>query len=113
LIAVGAIAIGVAFGASKLGISPWWILVPGGLATALLALLAPQEATCDAAEAVGWAYLIGVLVALASFVLTPLTAFVDAIRHRAAARLLPALPAAALAIVTFFIVVGAIGNCLD
>jgi hypothetical protein len=44
---------------------------PGGLATGLLALLSPQQGTCDAAEAVGWAYSIGALVALASFVLTP------------------------------------------
>jgi hypothetical protein len=113
LVAAGAIAIGLAFGASKLGISPWWILVPGGLAAALLALLSPQEATRDAAEVVGWTYGIGALVALASFVLTPLTAFVDAIRRRAAGRLILALPAAVFAIVTFFIVIGAVGNCRE
>ena len=103
----------LALGASRLRISAWWILAPGAAATALLALLSPAESTCDAAEAVGWTYDIAALIALASYSVATLTAFVDAMRTREARRLLPIAAALILFIAGFLIVGETIGNCLS
>ena len=103
----------VALGAFRLGISAWWILAPGAAAFALLALLSPAESSCEASEALEYTYGIAILVALASFTVTVLTAFVEAMRTGQGRRLLPIAAAVLLVIPGFFIVGEAIGNCLS
>jgi hypothetical protein len=51
LLVVGIVAVVVGGLVSRLRISPWWVLVPGGVATAVAALLYAPVADCKAADA--------------------------------------------------------------
>jgi hypothetical protein len=120
LVTIGVLAVVAATLASRFRVSPWWVLVPGAIATAVAVLFFSPVSACNAADSVEVAFGIAILVAIGFYVGTALTALVDGIRlvRRGATgpallRLLPFLLGAALAGGTFFLAIFAILSCVS
>jgi hypothetical protein len=120
LVTIGVLAVLAAALASRLRLSPWWVLLPGAIATGVAAILFSPVATCDAADSVELGFAGAILIAIGFYVGTSLTALVDAIRlvrrgakGRAALRLLPFFIGAALAFGTFSLAILSFLSCLN
>jgi hypothetical protein len=120
LVTIGVLAVLAGAVASRLRLSPWWVLLPGAIATGVAAILYSPVATCDAADSVELGFAGAILIAIGFYVGTSLTALVDAIRlarkgatRRAALRLLPFFIGAALAFGTFLLAILSLLSCLN
>jgi hypothetical protein len=107
-------------GAWRLRLSPWWILIPGLIATAVAILLYSPVASCDAAQSVSLAFGGAIIFAVGFHLGAALAAVIDGVRlarerayRRAALRLLPFLVGAALAVATLALALFSLLGCLS
>jgi hypothetical protein len=119
LLIIGAAAVIVGTLASRFRISPWWLLMPGAVASGVALLLFSPVAGCDAADAQEATFAVAALIGIGFYASTSVAAFVDGVRFvrrgtaaRAGLRILPFLVGAALAVGTFFLALIALLSCV-
>jgi hypothetical protein len=80
VVAFALVATLVAGVVSRLRISPWWLLVPGGIAAVTAFALYSPIASCNSTESEGVAFAVAILACLALFTAFGLSGLFDAIR---------------------------------
>jgi hypothetical protein len=116
----GLLAVFAAAALSRRRVSPWWIFLPASGSAAVAAYLFSPVSTCHERDAVEYTFAIAILAGLGLYTTSALTALFDAVRlarsgaaGRAAARLVPFVLSAALAVGTFFLWIGAVLSCIE
>jgi hypothetical protein len=120
LFGLAVVAIVVAGLLTRLRISPWWILVPGGIAALTAFALYSPISSCTSTESEGVAFGVAILASLTLFAAFGLTGLFDAIRlaragagRVAAGRLGLFLLGAVLVFGTLVLWVAAVFSCLE